>query len=45
MSTLIAMISGGAILFARRRKPEPMEYDSLADYCYWRLFMYDHFNH
>lgn len=27
----------------RRREAEPMTYDDMQDYLYWRLFLYDHF--
>lgn len=44
MNNFIVALMGGVALFAPCGKPEPMTYESPADYCYWRLFMYDHFN-
>lgn len=29
--------------FKIARKPEPMTYESIEDYLFWRIFMFDHF--
>lgn len=40
---MIEYFIGAAVLLQKRKQPEPMSYSSVADYNFWRLYMYDHF--